>query len=219
MGKRVWIDCGHGGYDSGATGNGRKESDNVLQAGLKLKYKLEALGFTVGMTRTTDVFVGLNERCTMANNWGADVFISIHNNSADDPQAHGLETYALAEQYNGLACKVHSALINSGAHTRDRGVKYSNFRVLKGTVAPACLVELGFISNSEDAGIILNRMDTHVDSMAKGICDYFGIAFSANEDTTKYCIKTGWFNGKAMAEKQAQMLRDTYGWYVDVELY
>ncbi len=77
--KTIVIDPGHGGKDPGAIGhNGLKEKEVVLSVGLKLKKNLEEKGFTVKLTRSNDEFVELAQRPKMANDWGGDLFISLH---------------------------------------------------------------------------------------------------------------------------------------------
>ncbi len=82
--KTIVIDPGHGGKDPGAIGHaGLREKDVVLAVGLKLKSKLEASGFSVKMTRSTDKFINLEERPKMASDWGGDLFISLHCNAIE----------------------------------------------------------------------------------------------------------------------------------------
>ncbi|KAF0221794.1 MAG: N-acetylmuramoyl-L-alanine [Geobacteraceae bacterium] len=95
--RRIVVDPGHGGHDPGAVGGGgAREKDVVLQIGLKLAKKLrEGLGLDVVMTRSTDVFLELQERTAIANQVGADLFVSIHANAALSRTISGIETYYL----------------------------------------------------------------------------------------------------------------------------
>ncbi|QEM67718.1 N-acetylmuramoyl-L-alanine amidase [Geobacter sp. FeAm09] len=95
--RRIVVDPGHGGHDSGAVGpNGVKEKDVVLAIGLKLRDLLkEELGLDVVMTRATDVFIPLEERTAIANKVNADLFVSVHANAALNRGAAGIETYYL----------------------------------------------------------------------------------------------------------------------------
>jgi N-acetylmuramoyl-L-alanine amidase len=95
--RRIVVDPGHGGHDPGAIGgNGTKEKDVVLQIGLKLAKRLrEELGLDVVMTRSTDVFLELQERTAIANQVGADLFVSVHANASPNRNAAGIETYYL----------------------------------------------------------------------------------------------------------------------------
>lgn len=95
--RRIVVDAGHGGHDPGATGaKGTKEKDIVLLIALKLADKLrEDLGLDVVLTRSTDVFLELQERTAIANQVGADLFVSVHANASLNRGASGIETYYL----------------------------------------------------------------------------------------------------------------------------
>jgi N-acetylmuramoyl-L-alanine amidase len=94
---KIVVDAGHGGHDTGTIGpNGLEEKDLVLDVALKLGKLLEAkLGAEVVYTRDDDTFIPLETRTAIANKEQADLFISIHANSSDDPAARGVETYYL----------------------------------------------------------------------------------------------------------------------------
>ncbi len=94
---RIVIDPGHGGHDTGTIGpTGLMEKDVVLDVALRLAKLLhERLGAEVILTRSTDVFIPLEERTAIANEKGADLFISIHANASHDESARGIETYYL----------------------------------------------------------------------------------------------------------------------------
>jgi N-acetylmuramoyl-L-alanine amidase len=94
---RIVIDPGHGGHDTGTIGpDGLKEKDLVLEVGRKLGKLLETrLGAEVVYTRKDDTFIPLETRTAIANQQRADLFVSIHANSSDDPEARGVETYYL----------------------------------------------------------------------------------------------------------------------------
>jgi N-acetylmuramoyl-L-alanine amidase len=95
--RRIVIDPGHGGKDPGALGylKGVKEKTITLQIGKRLARKLEARGYEVLMTRTTDTYLTLEERTAFANTRNADLFISIHTNAHRNRSARGVETYIL----------------------------------------------------------------------------------------------------------------------------
>ena len=95
--RRIVVDPGHGGKDPGAVGlSGLQEKDVVLAIGRMVARKLkEELGIDAVMTRSTDVFIELQERTAIANKVGADLFISIHVNAALNRRASGIETYYL----------------------------------------------------------------------------------------------------------------------------
>ncbi len=94
---KVAVDPGHGGEDGGAVGpKGLREKDAALQIGENLKAALEAAGFEVLMTRAEDVLVPLWDRAKLANEAGADLFISLHLNAARARSAKGSEVYFLS---------------------------------------------------------------------------------------------------------------------------
>jgi N-acetylmuramoyl-L-alanine amidase len=103
--RRIVIDAGHGGHDPGSIGRGGlQEKDLVLDVALRLdKLIRNELGAEVVLTRPNDVFVPLEERTAIANAKGADLFLSIHANSARNPRARGIETYFLSFAKNAHA--------------------------------------------------------------------------------------------------------------------
>ncbi len=118
--KIIVIDPGHGGKDNGAIGNGVIEKEIVLQLGLQLSQQLQALGYTVYMTRSDDTFIELKSRTQLANDKLADLFVSIHANSipktSDSLAVHGIETYYLSpgrsERAKGVAAFENAAAIS-----------------------------------------------------------------------------------------------------------
>lgn len=177
--KTNMIDAGHGGYDSGAPGvHGCLEKDIVLEVANKVNDYLKTQDIKNINTRTTDVFVTLNERSNKANNLGVNSFVSIHCNSSDNPNAQGLETYCYKFKYRALADAIHSELINDGLYNKNRGVKEGNLHVVRETNMAACLVELGFITNKEDYNLIMNNKDRFAKAIAKGICKFNGVTWN-----------------------------------------
>lgn len=173
---KIFIDVGHGGHDPGALGRHSKEKDNVLKVALRMKTLLESNGHTVRLSRSTDVYLTLSERSRLANAWGADYFISLHNNAATS-NATGFETFV----YNGLVSgksiglqnAIHNAIIKD-IGIRDRGKKRANFAVLRLSKMPAALIEYAFISNSNDERILINEVEKLAQLTVKGIVDYVG---------------------------------------------
>lgn len=94
--RRVVLDPGHGGKDTGAIGpDGAKEKDLTLAMAKKLRSHLEEMGLEVLLTREDDRTLSLEDRTRFANEKGADLFLSIHVNAANNRRAHGIETYTL----------------------------------------------------------------------------------------------------------------------------
>lgn len=186
MSYKVSIDCGHGGEDSGATGsfNGLFESHAVLDIGLRLKVLLETF-VDVQMIRESDTFVSLPERCRMANEWGADIFVSIHLNSATS-DASGFEVFTSGStKSKALAKRVWSRHTTAFPDQKDRGIKTAGFYVLKHTDMAAILTEGCFLSNdAENQWVSLDETRQAMgEVIALGILDYFGIEPSKTELT------------------------------------
>ncbi|GAA0104253.1 hypothetical protein UT300013_08750 [Paraclostridium sordellii] len=196
--KTNMIDAGHGGYDSGAPGlHGCLEKDIVLEVSSKINNYFKTQDIKNINTRTTDVFVSLNERSNKANNLGVNSFVSIHCNSSDNPNAQGLETYCYKFKYRPLADAIHSEIIREGLYTKNRGVKEGNLHVIRETNMDACLVELGFITNEEDYNLIMNNKDRFAKAIAKGICKFNNIPWKETGGSTSGDgFKNGDYSGR-----------------------
>lgn len=182
--KKNMTDAGHGGYDSGAPGvHGCLEKAIVLDINNRVDKYLKDQDIENSNTRTTDVFVTLNDRTNKANSLGVNSFVSIHCNSSDNPSAQGLETYCYKFAYRPLADAIHSELIEDGLYTKNRGVKEGNLHVVRETNMDACLVELGFITNEDDYNLIMNNKDRFAKAIAKGICKFNGVTWKESGST------------------------------------
>lgn len=149
-GKLVVLDAGHGGNDPGAT-YGKDEKWYNLDITLRIEAILKSKGVNVKLTRTTDVFVGLDERAEMANAWNADLFVSVHNNAFFDKGTNGTMTFYYTTSYKGKEyAKIIQNDLLKNLGSRDIGVKSANFVVIKKTKMPAVLVEIGCLSNEAE---------------------------------------------------------------------
>lgn len=177
--KKVFLDPGHGGKDPGAIGNGLQEKDINLSVALKTGEILKRHNVEVIYSRTTDVFIELNERSNKANNSNADVFVSIHCNAANSDQAQGVETFSHANSQKGIALSkcIQDSILKDKLYTKNRGIKTANFAVLRQTNMTAALTELAFITNKEDYEILRNKQDELALSVAKGILNFLGIKY------------------------------------------
>ncbi len=176
---KVCLDPGHGGSDPGAVGpSGLKEKDVNLAVALRVAEHLRRHGMQVKLTREDDRDVSLAERCKISDDFGADVFLSVHCNSADNPAAHGTEAWYCTSNGLFVARKVQEALVKEIGRT-DRGCKSMGFYVLKNTRAPAALTELAFISNSEEEKLLASAdfRERAARGCAKGILAYLGVAW------------------------------------------
>lgn len=196
---KVFLDAGHGGKDPGAIGNGLEEKDITLAITLKIGEILKRHKVDVVYSRTTDVFLELHERANKANKSNADIFVSIHVNSAGNKAARGVETYHYANSSQGarLARAIQASLATANIFTHNRGVKTANFAVLRQTKMPSTLLELGFISNSQDAQILRTKQNEMAEAVARGILSYLGIKYKedSNVKSTKVYFKDKALNG------------------------
>lgn len=148
--RTVVVDAGHGGYDNGAKGRqGLSEKMLTLDVARRLKPLLEARGYRVVMTRTTDVFIPLGGRTAISNSHPEAAFVSIHFNCSPRRAADGVETYYYDRRSVPLASNILREIATCyGSHSR--GVKYARFYVLHHNQRPATLLELGFVSNPKE---------------------------------------------------------------------
>jgi len=193
--RTVILDPGHGGKDPGATNALGTEANYSLKVAGLVKNLLVAKGFKVVMTRSTNVYLTLQERVDLANAVKENaIFICIHFNSSD-PAARGIETFTLSPPgvshygsdvkasdsllYAGnehdsaniaLATSVHGTVLHHlGQNTFDRGIKHARFSVLTGVRHPAILLEGGFLTHPYEARLIENPK--YQDALAKGIVE------------------------------------------------
>lgn len=170
---RIAIDAGHGGSDPGAVYKGRQEKDDTLDLTLAVGDILKKNGIDVYYTRTTDEYETPFKKATDANNSGADLFVSIHRNSSENPnQYSGVETLVYSD--TGLKAEVARNINN---HLEDAGFKNlgvderKNLVVLKRTKMPAVLVEAGFINNDKDNYLFDEEFDSIAQAIADGILE------------------------------------------------
>ena len=177
---RVVIDPGHGGPDPGAVGiGGLRETDVVLDVSLQLARLLQARGVQVLLTRTTEVDVDLPPRVTLANSSGADVFVSVHANalSMERPDVNGIETFYFAGgRSQSLAEAIQQQLMAISPGTPDRGARPGRFFVIRRTVMPSALVEMGFVTGEVDAPRLADPAYRRrlAQAVAAGILNYLG---------------------------------------------
>jgi N-acetylmuramoyl-L-alanine amidase len=146
----VVVDAGHGGKDAGAQRRyGPAEKVVTLDVAQRLNRKLRESQFRTVMTRSSDVFVPLDQRVAIGNRQNNSVFVSVHFNDSRRRGIHGFETYYASPYARSLAQRIQRKLLTlPGA--RNRGVKTANFRVIRNAVYPSVLVECGFLSNRKE---------------------------------------------------------------------
>ena len=196
--KVIFLDPGHGGKDPGAQYLGLKEKDLTLQVSQQLKTKLESLGYTVIMSRSTDVFVDfVTERSKMSNETNADMFISIHFNATGhglDSGEDGIQTYMYQPTGNipsvinkkwhdnptrlkysyKLGSYIHQSVLAT-TQAKDAGLLAKSFAVLRETNKPAVLLELGYMDDSKESQKIRTKeyQQKLVDGIIQGIQQYY----------------------------------------------
>ncbi|MDW0114037.1 N-acetylmuramoyl-L-alanine amidase [Sporosarcina saromensis] len=175
--KVVVLDAGHGGSDPGAKGIGFFEKELNLDLALRTRSLLEKAGYTVIMTRTTDEFLSLSQRASIANSSDGDIFISIHGNSLNGA-VKGVETFWYGKYEKENSLKLAGILqknVIKQTNMVNRRVAEGNFHVIRETKIPSALLEVGFIDNEEDAAKL--RQDKYKRLIAEGIYqsvqDYF----------------------------------------------
>ncbi len=174
---KIVLDPGHGGRYPGAVGpTGLTEKEVNLNIAQRTARLCEQEGAGVMLTRTEDKTTSLNQRVTIANNFSADIFVSIHSNGFSDSRANGIETYHYPSSSLGrtLAISIQKSKINK-LGLRDRGVKTAYFYVLRETKMPAVLSEIGFITNPVEEKLLKQDSFRQIaaESLLEGIINYF----------------------------------------------
>ena len=159
---KVVLDPGHSGkFEPGACAGGVTEADLTYLIARFARHELKQRGHEAILTRSREIDNDeLAFRAETANQWNADLFISIHCNSAVDPAAEGTETYHFPGSVKGreLARRLQFCMTDAML-TEDRGIKEANFQVLRETKCPAALVECGFISNALDRKMLTDSLE------------------------------------------------------------
>src|SRR5437763_4039191 len=146
----VVVDAGHGGKDNGAYRRfGGAEKIATLDVAQRLDRKLRESELKTVMTRSSHVFIPLDQRVEIENSQKNAIFVSIHFNDSRRRGIHGFETYYHSGDSFDLANRIQSKLMTI-PHSANRGVHTANFRVLRLATYPAVLVECGFLSNRSD---------------------------------------------------------------------
>ena len=199
--RKIVIDAGHGGKDTGTRNDdyGLIEKNLVLDVSFRLKKLLERNGFQVKLTRRSDVFIPLEKRSEIANRYEADLFVSLHFNSAPSSEPSGFEAFALTPQHqpstkypevtekdterfpgndndpwNVLAAYHFERALVQGIGGPDRGVKRARFSVLKDLECPGVLLELGFLSHPKTARKVRSAdfRQLLAESLCQGVLTY-----------------------------------------------
>lgn len=186
---KVFLNPGHDvKYDSGAINpnSGLRECDVAAHVGALVKHYLELAGCECELMQSDNLAPTSKGRSyypdrqgptvtETANDWDADIFVSIHCNSAEADEACGTETFAYdldGGEGEKLATCIQDQIVDA-LNAVDRGVKANpKLFVLRYTAMPAVLVELGFISNESDEALLTDRQDDFARAIARGVTDY-----------------------------------------------
>lgn len=185
---KVCLNAGHKpGMDPGALGAYSTEADLVLKYAVKAAEYLRAVGYEVLVVQENE----LADIVAASDAFGADVFVSIHLNSAAANTAYGTETFHFVSSANGkrlaecIQNQVETFMVEkriaarpntSEATVRDysnRGLKTNSLYVVRNVAAPAALVEVGFINNPTEEKILNDEVDGISAAIARGVSDYF----------------------------------------------
>jgi N-acetylmuramoyl-L-alanine amidase len=199
--KTILIDPGHGGKDIGAFKNGLIEKQlNLAVAKIVLK-NLSQAGFLVKMTRYADNTLQKNERIQLANRMRPDLFISIHANASKHPHAKGVEFFILKDlsthqdlgsitsrnsrslykhldkNYQAITRKLCRSMEKKFIRipgVKTRGIKNAGFYLLRNAHCPTVFVEMGFISNAEEADRFKNsaHLEALAHALSQGVVEY-----------------------------------------------
>lgn len=176
MATTIMLDAGHGGYDNGATYMERKEKDDNLALTMALGEILKNAGYNVLYTRESDVYQTPLRKAQIANESGADFFISLHRNAASYPnQYNGVQTLIFnpGGVKQEMAENINDELEELGFRNIDVSIR-PDLAVLRRTRMPALLVEAGFIDSDKDNAIFSNQLQQVAQAIADGIEETIG---------------------------------------------
>lgn len=190
MAKRVYVGIGHGGYDSGAVGNGFKEKDLTLSIGKYCNERLKQYGIETKISRTTDCDSSIKSKIAASNAFKANVCMDIHINAGG---GDGSEVYYSHVSPNGkkLAQSIVDATLAIRQNTRGIKVRLDKdgtdyYGMIRETDAPAVLVECAFIDNATDIQIINTEAKRKAFgyAIADGVAKYLGVKMPSTSKPT-----------------------------------
>lgn len=203
----VILDPGHGGDDLGAVVKGRREKDIALAIALKVKKRLEDLGAPVKITRNSDIFIPLDQRVADGEGWDGRVFVSLHLNAVRSKKAHGISVYAFGKDRHHIKRRRHrrhkvaplpapprdearasddlaqAVVASLRAQGYDAAEAKAAFYVLKNPAVPSVLIELGYLSNPNEAARLTDSdyQDKLAEAVAVSLQSYFAMNGDAVE--------------------------------------
>lgn len=192
---KVYVGIGHGGYDSGAVGNGFKEKDLTLSIGKYCNERLKQYGIETKISRTTDCDSSIKSKVAASNAFNADVCMDIHINAGG---GDGSEVYYSHVSPNGkkLAQSIVDATLAIRQNTRGIKVRLDKdgtdyYGMIRETDAPAVLVECAFIDNATDIQIINTEAKRKAFgyAIADGVAKYLGVKMPSTSKPTTATVK------------------------------
>lgn len=177
-GLTIVLDAGHGGKDDGTSAMGSTEKEINLGVEKKLKALLESCGAEIIETRSDDTFISLKDRVELANNSGADIFVSVHCNYYDDDASmNGFQCfYGGGSVYGEALADSITAAVEDAGMCGAKHARSENYFVVCNTTMTSVLMELGYMSNRTEC---LNLLEDGYQSgmsacIVKGIIDWYG---------------------------------------------
>lgn len=222
---KIILDAGHGGYDNGATYNGRKEKDDNLSLALAVGEILSDSGIEVGYTRVDDVYQSPVDKARTANQLDGDFLVSIHRNSSPVPNTYsGVQSLIFREGgiMSQMAANINQEMSQVGY--QDLGTELRrNLAVLRRSDMPAILVEAGFINTDTDNALFDQRFAETAQAIADGIIGTLlqagELEFEPDDDEEEiYRVQTGLFRKRENADAMANKLR-SMGYPVAIEMF
>lgn len=237
--KKVALDPGHGGRDTGArTADGRPEKESNLRVALLARDLLLGQGFDVLMTRTEDVFVDLPARCDLANRLRADVFVSLHADAAGGPGPHGHHAiHSIHSRPGEGGAKLARLLVDEveratgrprfpatgsffggpgdGTWSRPSGVNPDRdfYAVIRNTDMTAVILERGFLTNPDDAALLFDEdfLGRQARGIAQAVAAYFDVPPAGAGDPVPGEAVPDYARAAAMRLHERGILRELRG--------
>lgn len=218
----VTLDAGHGGYDNGASYQGRREKDDNLNLALAVGNILQNRGVDVRYTRMEDIYQTPQRKAAIANENGSDLFISFHRNSSSSPnQYSGVQTLVYADSglRRLLAQNINNELEKTGFTNLGISVR-KDLPVIRDSDMPAGLVEVGFINTERDNTLFDSKFPEIAEAIAEGIIQTLeetGNRVEATEEEKGfYSIETGMFSHEENARSLALLMQeDGFDCFID----
>ena len=220
---KILLDVGHGGNDSGAIGcyDDTEKRVNLEIANFVKKYLYNDYGIVADLTRCDDTTVTLQDRVSIANTYGYDLFISIHCNADaiqeinSDNSIKGTEIYhsITGEEDRKIAECIINSITENGFCTK-RGIKTRTgsdgrdyYYVIRKTKMHALIVESFFIDDADDYNNYIKRLDRFGKAIADGIANYYGLSMQNVESEKTYSVQVGNFRVRKNAENLVEQLK------------